>query len=548
MHNLFLGELRHHCMDVWGVGDLSEKTPKSLTPHTPSEQQQHLDQLFASLCKKAMSAVKRTRKDYLLAVARFNKMEIPVADPTKQDITDAIFQRTQIESQLRMPPPLAETTDHYRLPGDDASYSSSVFTREVRKQLRHDISNMVVPSWIEKPPHNFGSASHGKLKADQWRTVGTIFMVVTLVRLWGHPTSSSPLERAALTNFVHLVVPVDAATRHSMSASRAELFDQNMEAYVKGLRALYKHPLVPNHHMSLHLKPCLALFGPVYGWWSYPFERYNGILQRLNSNYKPAEMPMTFMRYFYIGANLRWLISTINWPDLEVFRDWFTSFQVTFREATRGTRFTDLATFLSAASEQFQYDGSKESILPRIVYDRLYDIICPKSSSSGKVQFRSAYDGKRSKVPHLPHNGQFVPSIDSGGVKYMTSTSGARNSFVVFRDSLNGNHRAAGQIESIFYHHRVRGGTAKVEAFVVVRRFCQLSSNDKRNDPFRSFPGLEARLYYDELEDDVRVITLDALVCHFAVLKWTPEGIAVDCIIAKSLDRVSSNVCYSHTS
>ena len=93
MHNLFLGELRHHCMDVWGVGSLSEKTPKSLIPHMPREQKQHLDQIFALLCKKASSAVKCARKDYLLAVARFNKIEISVTDPTKQDITDAIFQR-----------------------------------------------------------------------------------------------------------------------------------------------------------------------------------------------------------------------------------------------------------------------------------------------------------------------------------------------------------------------------------------------------------------------------------------------------------------------
>lgn len=250
-------------------------------------------------------------------------------------------------------------------------------------------------------------------------------------------------------------------------------------------------------------------------------------------------MPKTFMRYFYIGANLRWLISTINWLDFDVFKHWFASFQITFREATRGTRFTNLAAFLSAANEQFQYDGNKESILPRLVYDQLYNVVCADSSSGGKVPFRSAYDPKRSKVPHLPHNGQFMPSIDCGGVKYTTLSSGNRNSFIVFRDHLNKGHRAAGQIESIFYHRRVRRSTAKVEAFVVVRKFCLLSSEDKHKDPFRAFPGLEARLYYDKLEDNLRVITLDTLVCHFAVLKWTPEGIPTSCIVAKSLDRVS---------
>ena len=196
----------------------------------------------------------------------------------------------QIGRELRMLPPLSETTDYYRLPEDGNSNSTSihhVFTCEVQKQLRLDISNMVIPSWIEKPPRNFGSVSHSKLKADQWRTVGTIFMAVTLVRLWG--CSNAPeQDRAALVNFVHLVIAVDSATWHSMSKSRAALFNKHMEQYVKGLRTLYKHPLVPNHHMSLHLRPCLEQFGPVYGWWLYPFERYNRLLQRLNSNYKPG--------------------------------------------------------------------------------------------------------------------------------------------------------------------------------------------------------------------------------------------------------------------
>ena len=92
MHNLFLGEIRHHCMDVWGVGNLTEKTPKSLSPHTPQQQQQVLDQLFTSLCNKMHSAVKWTRKDYLLAVARYNGIETRQDDPTKQELTDALFQ------------------------------------------------------------------------------------------------------------------------------------------------------------------------------------------------------------------------------------------------------------------------------------------------------------------------------------------------------------------------------------------------------------------------------------------------------------------------
>ena len=112
-------------------------------------------------------------------------------------------------------------------------------------------------------------------------------MVVTLVRLWGTSSAISN-EVAALDNFMHLIASVDLATRRSMSADRAIAFGEHMEAYLGGLRTFYKVDLVPNHHLALHLKECLLLFGPTHGWWAFPFERFNGLLQRLKTNHKPG--------------------------------------------------------------------------------------------------------------------------------------------------------------------------------------------------------------------------------------------------------------------
>lgn len=110
-------------------------------------------------------------------------------------------------------------------------------------------------------------------------------MVITLVPLWGSATTP-PLYQRILENFVYLAIAVDLAARRSMDHDRAELFDSNMLAYLRTLRELFGHDLVPNHHLSLHLRDYLLFFGPVHGWWAYPFERYNGIIQRLNTNNK----------------------------------------------------------------------------------------------------------------------------------------------------------------------------------------------------------------------------------------------------------------------
>ncbi len=181
---------------------------------------------------------------------------------------------------------------HFRLPTDgpeepEEPSATGLFSNDVLQELRQDIKAIIMPSWLEKPPSNIGDASHGKLKADHWRTLGTVSMVITLVRLWGHAHASRE-ETEALENFMHLIAAVDLATRRSMSPERANAYDSHMEAYLQGLRNLYDAQLVPNHHLSLHLKECLLLFGPTHGWWAFPFERYNGLLQRLKTNNKPC--------------------------------------------------------------------------------------------------------------------------------------------------------------------------------------------------------------------------------------------------------------------
>ena len=91
-----------------------------------------------------------------------------------------------------------------------------------------------------------------------------------------------------LENFMHMVIAVEAATSKTMSYDQARFFDVHMHQYLTSLRLLFDHDLGMNHHMALHLRECLELFGPVQAWWTFPFERYNGLLQKLNTNHKPG--------------------------------------------------------------------------------------------------------------------------------------------------------------------------------------------------------------------------------------------------------------------
>src|SRR5882762_8510709 len=60
----------------------------------------------------------------------------------------------------------------------------AVLTPEEMGKLRFDIEHMYTPSWLTSVPINLGEPSHGKLKADQWRTLGTTYLPVSLIHLW----------------------------------------------------------------------------------------------------------------------------------------------------------------------------------------------------------------------------------------------------------------------------------------------------------------------------------------------------------------------------
>ena len=170
--------------------------------------------------------------------------------------------------------------------------------KEVMEQVWADMARTTLPSWMGRAPKNLGSPSHGKLKADQWRTACTVNLVITLVRLWGQHDSNEDLQ-AILSNFISLVIMVRWASRRSTSLDHIEIIQSNLDYYLKSLVDLFgKSVIRPNHHLSLHITECLQAFGPVHGWWAFPFERYNGILQRKNTNNKLGMFRLVLDVYF----------------------------------------------------------------------------------------------------------------------------------------------------------------------------------------------------------------------------------------------------------
>lgn len=157
-------------------------------------------------------------------------------------------------------------------------------------RVRSAIKEVVKPTWIDSIPSSFGSAKAGHLKADQWRTLWTIYIPLALISLWvpGMPTVASNAQEMeeVLENALALASLVTLACKHTMTEARATRYREFVRVYVEGLKKLFPGFLLPYHHALFHLFEFFRLFGPIRGWWCFPFERMVGYLQDIPHNHK----------------------------------------------------------------------------------------------------------------------------------------------------------------------------------------------------------------------------------------------------------------------
>ena len=67
--------------------------------------------------------------------------------------------------------------------------------------------------------------------------------------------------------------------------------------FCKHFQQLYgKDKVTPNMHMHMHILNCILDYGPVYAFWLFSFERYNGILGSYKTNNRSIEVQL--MRHF----------------------------------------------------------------------------------------------------------------------------------------------------------------------------------------------------------------------------------------------------------
>jgi hypothetical protein len=185
-----------------------------------------------------------------------------------------------------------------------------VVTEDDMLEIQADIQSMITPSWMTSVPANLGSPSHGKLKADQWRVLRTTYLPISFIRLWAtvnHGDKRSERCAQILDVTLSLLSAVTIASSWVTSPARALLYLQHMQAYLDGIRVVFPdYKFLPNHHMALHLHEYLVFYGPVHAWWTFPFERLIGMLQRIPTNNRFGKSTICPMIIAHLRDQANW--------------------------------------------------------------------------------------------------------------------------------------------------------------------------------------------------------------------------------------------------
>jgi hypothetical protein len=163
------------------------------------------------------------------------------------------------------------------------------------QRIKDVIRDTVTPSWLSTVPRNYGEAKAGTVKADEWRTLYTVYLPIALVSVWGEGSSHPSPEigrklREILDHTMSLTSAITISCMRTMTRARATTYRLHVATWLRDLKGLHPHTtLRTNNHMAIHIYDFLLLFGPIRSWWCFPFERLIGQLQRLPNNHRFGE-------------------------------------------------------------------------------------------------------------------------------------------------------------------------------------------------------------------------------------------------------------------
>ena len=158
-----------------------------------------------------------------------------------------------------------------------------IITRKGMKSVEEKIEKMDVPTDVGRLPKKI-SSNYGSYTAMQWKNWTLIYSVFAL---------KDVLHDDHLRCWQSFVLACKYLWRANISIIDLQRADFLLLKFCREFQHFYgKTSITPNMHLHCHLKEISQDHGPVYSFWCFSFERYNGIMGSITTNKRSLELQL----------------------------------------------------------------------------------------------------------------------------------------------------------------------------------------------------------------------------------------------------------------
>src|ERR1700761_7401169 len=312
MHNWLEGVLEHQLRVLWGIGrderhkktldeidkdDADLWTEDEISDAGADEETQDMLNEEQSFDPDKFAA---WREGYLKATATQSEVD-EEEEEEEEDVTprgspvhidedepmDGSFEGTPVPESL--PPPDDEDDNDQDEEYEDVAVQGSwKLSPENIKRIQACVQEVILPTWVTRPPGNLGEKIHGKLKAEEFLNLFLVILPLIIPEL---QLDEYPMKHGALmTSFCNLTGATNILASFTPSPSEADQFTSFYHAYFSSILTLFPDVTPkPNHHYAMHNAEILKNWGPLASQNEFMGERINGMLQKFKTNDRVCE-------------------------------------------------------------------------------------------------------------------------------------------------------------------------------------------------------------------------------------------------------------------
>ncbi|KAG8713395.1 hypothetical protein FRC11_012299 [Ceratobasidium sp. 423] len=132
----------------------------------------------------------------------------------------------------------------------------AVLGKEIVEEIKLDMKQTQLPMFLKMPPINFATVDHGKIGAEEYKSLAIVSLPITLIRLWGCAGIDSDYQER-LDHFLHLSVVIRILSYQTITAHDINLFEYHYTQYLLGFKGHYPFSsIVLVQHLGLHIPYC----------------------------------------------------------------------------------------------------------------------------------------------------------------------------------------------------------------------------------------------------------------------------------------------------